>query len=212
MALKSKFYIWATSIGDILLSGAQAAAVGASFGNGAAQFGQDATNPNLIGDDGNIAVDNPSSARSPSATGADKILSIMTIPAGGFDIANREVQISAYGNCPNGNSKTMKIIVNPTTPTLGATVSGGTTIASFTSSATGGWSLGALIAKYGAAGSNTQNCIHQAAQVGGTVGALVAPTQQTFPENAPIVVVVTGNSSTTNGDVTFGFGQIFAEN
>jgi hypothetical protein len=210
-SLLKKFFVW-TPIGDLLLGSAQAAAVGASFGNGAAQFGQDATNPNLMGDDGNISVDNPSTARSPSATGGDRILSLMTIPANGFDIANREIQISAAGNCPNTNSKTVKIIINPTTPTLGAVVSGGTTIANFTSTAQGGWSIGAIIAKYGVTGSNTQNCIHQAAQVGATVLALVAPSQQAFPENAVITVAITGNASTTTGDVTFAFGQIFAEN
>lgn len=212
MALKPQFYIWSPPFGDILMGSAQAGAIGASFGAGAAQFGQNAANLNQMGDDGNIALDNPAAARTPSATAADRILSLMTIPANGFDIANREVQISAAGNCPNANSKTIKIIINPTTPVLGAVVSGGTTIASFTSTATGGWSIGAILAKYGATGSNTQNAIHEAAQVGATVGALVAPTQTTFPENAPIIVAVTGNAATTTADVSFSLGQIFAMN
>jgi hypothetical protein len=212
MAPPKQLVIWSPPLGDILLGSAQAGAIGASFGNGAATFGTNTQNPNQMGDDGNIAVDNPAAGRSPSATALDKILSLMTIPANGFDIANREVQINAYGNCPNANAKTLKIIINPTTPVLGATVSGGTTIASFTSSATGGFAIGAIVSKYGNPGSNTQNCIHEAAQVGGTVGALVAPSQTTFPENATITVAITGNSSTTNGDVVFNFGQIFAMN
>jgi hypothetical protein len=212
MSLKSQLVLFSSTIGDVLFGSAQAGAIGASFGNGAATFGTNAQNPNQMGDDGNIAVDNPSAGRSPSGTAADKILSLMTIPANGFDIANREVQIFAGGNAPNANAKTLKIIVNPTTPVLGATVSGGTTIASFTSSATGGWQIGAILCKYGAAGSNTQNAIHESAQIGGTIGALIAPSQTTFAENATITVAITGNSSTTNGDVVFNFGQIFAMN
>lgn len=212
MALKNQIVAWSSQIGDFLLGSAQAGAIGASFGAGAATFGTNAANPNQMGDDGNIAVDNPSAARSPSATALDKILSLMSIPANSFDIANREVQITAAGNAPNANSKTVKIIINPTAPVLGATVSGGTTIASFTSTATGGWSIGAIICKYGAAGSNTQNAIHEAAQVGATVLALVAPSQTTFTENATITVAVTGNAATTTADVTFNFGQIFAMN
>lgn len=212
MALKNQLVIWSPPIGDVILGSAQAGAIGASFGNGAATFGTNSQNPNQMGDDGNIAVDVSSAGRSPSATAADKILSIMTVPANGFDLANRGINIMAGGNCPNTNSKTLKIIINPTSPTLGATVSGGTTVASFTSTAQGGWNLQANLFKYGAAGSNTQIAIHESGQVGATVGALVAPSLTTFPENATITVVITGNSATTNGDVVFNFGQIFAMN
>jgi hypothetical protein len=209
--LKNVLTLW-SSLGDVIFNSQQAGAIGASFGNGAATAGTNPNNPNQMGDDGNIAVDNPAVARSPSATTLDKILSLMTIPANGFDIANRQVQVFASGNAPNGNAKTLKIIINPTSPVLGATVSGGTTIASFTSSATGGWQIGAILCKYGITGSNTQNSIHESAQIGGTVGALVAPSQTTFPENAPITVAITGNASTTTADVTFNFGQTFAMN
>lgn len=213
MALKNKLVIWATNIGDVLLGSAQAGAIGASFGNGAAQFGQDPTNPNMMGDDGNIAVNISSAGVSPNATGADKILAILTIPVGGFDIANRGIQMMAAGNCPNANSKSIKLIINPTAPVLGATVSGGTTVASIlTSTASGGWNLQANLFKYGAPGSNTQIAIHESGQIGPTVGTLVAPSLTTFPENAAITVVVTGNSSTTNGDVVYNFAQIFAMN
>lgn len=213
MSLLSKLTLWSPKLGDILWNSAQQAAIGSSFGNGAAQAGSDPLNPNIIGEDGNIAVNISSAGVSPGATGADKILAILTIPASGFDIANRGVSIMAAGNAPNANSKTIKIIVNPTAPVLGATVSGGTTIATTgASTATGGWNIQANIFKYGAAGSNTQIAIHEAAQIGPTVSALVAPSLTTFPENATITVVITGNSSTTNGDVVYNFGQIFAMN
>jgi hypothetical protein len=213
MALKNQLVLWSPPIGDVLFGSLQAGAIGASFGNGAATFGTNAQNPNQMGDDGNIAVNISAAGVSPSATALDKILAIMTIPANGFDLANRGVNIMAAGNCPNANSKSIKLIVNPTAPTLGATVSGGTTIASMlASTASGGWNLQANIFKYGAAGSNTQIAVHESGQIGATVSALVAPSLTTFPENATITVVVTGNSSTTNGDVVYNFGQIFGMN
>ena len=211
MALK-QFYVWSSQLGDYLFGSAAAGAVGASFGNGAAQFGTNPQNPNQMGDDGNIAVSISSAGVSPSATGADRILAILTIPASGFDIANRGVAIEAAGNAPNANAKTVKIIVNPTAPVLGAVVSGGTTIASATASVAGGWNIGASMYKYGGAGSNTQLCVHTAAQIGTTLTALQAPTLTTFPENAPITVVITGNASTTTGDVVFNWASIFAMN
>jgi hypothetical protein len=213
VALKSQFPIWSPAIGDVLLGSAQAGAIGASLGNGAAQFGQNPANPLQMGDDGNIVVQISSAGVSPSATGADKILALATIPVGVFDIAFRGLNIMAAGNCPNTNSKSLKLIVNPTSPVLGATVSGGTTVASIlTSTATGGWNLQANLFKYGAAGSNTQMAVHESGQIGGTVGALVAPSLTTFAENAAISIVVTGNSSTTNGDVVFNFLQVFGMN
>jgi hypothetical protein len=217
MALKSQITVWSPPIGDVVLGSAQAGAIGASFGNGAATAGANPLNPLQLGDDGNLVVDNPSVGRSPSATGADKILSLMTVPANAFDIANRGINIMAAGNAPNTDARTIKIIVNPTTPTLGATVSGGTTIATLTntgaqSGASGGWNIQANIFKYGAAGSNTQNAIHESGQIGSFFTALTAPSQTTFPENAPIVIAITGNATTTATDVVLSFAQIFAMN
>lgn len=213
MALKNQLVIWSPPLGDVLLGSAQAAAIGASFGNGAATFGANPQNPLQMGDDGNLIVQIASAGVSPGATGADKILALATIPVGGFDIANRGISIVAAGSCPNANTKSIKLIMNPTSPVLGATVSGGTTIASIlAATASGGWQLQANLFKYGAAGSNTQIALHETGQIGATVGALVAPTLTTLSEAATMVVAVTGNSGTTNGDVVFNFLQIFAMN
>jgi hypothetical protein len=215
MSLKSQLVLFSSTIGDVLFGSAQAGAVGASWGNGAATFGTNAQNPNQMGDDGNIVVNISSAGVSPNATGADKILAILTVPANGFDIANRGLQIMAGGNCPNNNSKTFKIVLNPTTPTINGTLSGGTTIASFTATgagSTGGWNLQANLFKYGAAGSNTQIAIHESGQAGNIVGSLAAPSLTTVAENASLTVVITGNSGTTNGDIVYNFSQIFAMN
>lgn len=215
MALKNQLVIWSPQVGDVLLGSAQAAAIGASFGNGAATFGTNPQNPLQMGDDGNLIVQTASAGVSPSATGADKILALATIPANAFDIANRGIAILVAGNAPNNNAKTWKVIINPTSPTLGATVSGGTTIATMTATgagSTGGVQLQANLFKYGAAGSNTQIALHEAGQAGSILGTLTAPTLTTFPENAPIVVAITGNATTGTGDVVFNFLQIFAMN
>ena len=208
--------LWSPKLGDVNFNSQQAANVGASFGNGAATG--NGSNPNNLlqmGDDGNLALSMVSAGSSPSTTGSDRIMAIFTIPAGGFDIANRGVNIMAAGSSPNTNSKTVKVIVNPTAPTLGAAVSGGTTIANTTFTGAGsaaGWNTAVNIFKYGAAGSNTQMCVHESAQCGTVIGTLLGPTNTSFPENAPIVVVITCSAVTAGADIVYNFGQVFAMN
>ena len=199
MALASQVTLWSSKLGDVPFNAAQAAAIGAQFGNGAAQFGTNSANALLMGDDGNLSVQIVSAGLSPGATGADKILALATIPANGFDIANRGIAILVAGNAPNNNAKTVKVILNPTAPVLGATVSGGTTIANLTATgagSTGGWQLQANLFKYGLTGSNTQIALHEAGQAGSILGTLSSPSLTTLAENAAIVVAVTGNATT----------------
>jgi hypothetical protein len=211
MALPKSVTLW-SNIGDILLNGAQAAAIGASFGNGAAQFGQVAANPLLMGDDGNLNVQTVSAGRNPTGTGSDYVVATFSIPAGAFDLANRGIAIMAAGSTLNATSKTMKLIVGAAAPAVGSIVSGGTTIASIAAvTAAGGWQMQANLFKYGAAGSNTQIAIHEASQVGTVLSALLPPSLVTLNEAAAITVAVTINAATAT-DATFNFSQIFAMN
>jgi len=215
MTLASQLTVWSSKLGDIQFNAAQAAAIGAQFGNGAAQFGTNPSNSLVMGDDGNLVVQIASAGVSPSATGADKILALATIPVGGFDIAYRGISILVAGNAPNTNAKTVKAILNPTSPVLGATVSGGTTIANLTATgagSAGGWQLQANLYKYGAAGSNTQIALHEAGQAGSILGTLSSPSLTTLAENAAIILAITGNATTTATDIVFNFLQIFATN
>lgn len=176
------------------------------------QFGAGGANS---GESGNINVQVSSAGINPGATGADKVLAVYNLPANSFDAALRELQIVAAGSfAANGNNKRLKIIIGATTPTVGATVSGGTTIADTGTVATngGGWQLAATVVKYGANGANTQQAIHNQAQVGAAVAALVAPQNLTLTENAVIPICVTGNSGTTNGDCVFNFMSITGSN
>lgn len=218
MALKNALTIW-TSLGDVFFGSAQAAALGASFGNGAAQFGQNAQNPLQIGDDGNIGVVTNAAGVQPGSTGNDNVVAVFTITstalAKALDIANRGINIMACGSMTNAaTAKTVKLIINPTTATVGSAVVGGTTIGSFsdaTANSAGGWQLAANIFKYGATGSNTQLALHEASQSGTVVGALLAPTPLTLNESANIVIAVTANAAVA-ANITFNFLQIFAMN
>lgn len=216
MALKSLLNLWDTVLGNVQFGSAQAAAVGASLGNGAAQFGQNVNNPLQIGDDGNLNVQIASAGINPGATGADNVLAVFSIPAGAFDIANRGINIMACGSMTAAASaKTVKIIVNPASAVVGSTVgAGGTTVASFsdsTATSAGGWQVSANLFKYGAAGSNTQIALHEASQSNTVIGALLAPSLITATETGNILVAITGNAAAT-GNITFNFLQIFAMN
>jgi hypothetical protein len=155
----------------------------------------------------------------PGATGADNVLAVFSLPAKAFDGAsisaiasgavstvasNRGISISAQGAFgATGNNKRVKIFVGCTAAVVGSTVSGGTAIADTGTVATnaGGWSVGADLYKYGAAGSNTQLAVHQQAQCGAAVEALLAPQSLTLTESAPILIAVTGNATTAASDI-----------
>jgi hypothetical protein len=154
---------------------------------------------------------NPASALAPAGTAADVIVAVYTMPANAFDVAGRSVWFTVSGaTANNGNTKRAKIIFNAAAPVIGQTVSGGTTIADTgaCTNALAGWTLGAIVQKTGAAGSNTQVTIHQAAQCGNTLGTLVPPAALTAPENATINFVVTINCTTTATDMVLNLIQV----
>jgi hypothetical protein len=142
---------------------------------------------------------------SPGATGADNVLAVYTIPAGSFDTAGRGISIVAQGSfAANGNTKQVRIIVNPASAVVGSTVGAGGTVVADTGPVTtngGGWCLAAAVYKYGANGSNTQIGYHQQSQTGATIGALLAPSPIAANESAPILVAITGNATTTATDI-----------
>lgn len=169
-------------------------------------------------EEGNInrQVSASGSGVSPGATGADNVLAVYTIPANAFDVSGRGVTITAQGSFgATGNNKRIKIIFNPASAVVGSTVgASGTTIADTGTVATngGGWSLQGSVFKYGAAGSNTQLGLHQQAQVGGAVSALLAPANITATESGAILVAVTGNATTATSDIVLNFIEVNAMN
>lgn len=173
--------------------------------NGLRSFGAAGGASAPINGQGNLNVQTSASGVNPGATGADNVLAVYSLPANAFDQAGRVVNVSALGSFgATANTKRVKIIANPATAVVGAAVgSGGTTIADTGAVTTsgGGWSLQASIAKYGAAGSNTQIGSNTQAQTGSTSPALLSPAPMTANEAATILIAVTGNATTVVSDI-----------
>ena len=174
------------------------------FGNGSAIFGLE----------GNISCQ-ASGGINPASTGGDIVLAVFSIPANSFDQAGRALAILAAGAfAATANTKRCKIIIGAAAPVVGQAVSGGTTIADTGAVTTNGagWQLQATVAKYGAAGSNTQTGIHNQAQMGSAVGALLSPSALTLNEGQAIAVVITGNATTAATDIALNLLEVNAAN
>lgn len=153
---------------------------------------------------GNLNVQVSSAGVGNAADATDDVLFVFTLSANSFDQANRQLNILVCGKLANNaNSKRAKIYYGCTSAVVGSPVVGGTVIADTlaTTSANVGWQLSAQITKYGAGGSSTQ--ISQAQPIVGTThGGVSVPVLLTAPENAPIIIAVTGSSAASNaGDV-----------
>ncbi len=152
----------------------------------------------------------PTGGLAPAGTGADYVVGVLTVPAGAFDQAGRQLDIFANGSfAANGDTKTVKLIANPTAAVVGSAVSGGTTFATTGAVTTNGagWSLSGSIVKTGANGSNTQNGIHAAAQCGAAVQSLAEPQALTMNEAAAITIAVTINCATAASDAALWLAQ-----
>ena len=195
-----------------VFSGADYANGGSTPNSDVVQFGSGAA---FAAAEGNINRQIVSAGVQPGATGADNVLAAYSIPANSFDVAGRGICLTAQGSFgATGNNKRIKIIFNATTAVVGSTVTGGTTICDTGTVATngGGWSLQGNVFKYGAAGSNTQVGLHQQAQVGAAVAAMLAPSLITATESGAILVAVTGNATTAASDIVFNFFEANAMN
>ena len=157
---------------------------------------------------------------SPAATGSDYVLAAVSLPAYSFDgavindlfggvltagLSNRGIAIAAQGSAgpTNSTNKRIKLIVGATSAVVGQVVAGGITVADtgvFTTVSVG-WSIGAEVYKYGAAGSNTQIAVHQMAQMGAAVGSLLSPQVLTLNESGNILIALTGNATTAVADI-----------
>lgn len=173
----------------------------APFGATIGQFGSGTA---FAGEAGNVSVQVSAAGISPGSTGNDNVLAVYSLPANSLDHAGSQLSIQASGSfAANGNTKRVKLIFAPSAAVVGSAVTGGTTIADTAAVTTsgGGWSIGALVTKYGALGANTQLAVHEQAQVGGAVAALLAPATLTATETGAILIAVTGNATTTATDI-----------
>jgi hypothetical protein len=193
-----------SSIGDVAIP--NLSSKGFTFGSGGS----------LMGGEGNIYREILNPGRNPGGLAADNVIAAYLLSASSFDAAGRGVNLLAQGSVANNaNSKEMKIYWGCTTAVIGSTVTGGTVIAdsgAYTTAAAVGWSLEANVFKYGNPGSNTQLALHMSAQIGSTVGSLLVPTPLTTPENAGILIAVTGNAATALTNIVQSFFEVNAMN
>ena len=154
---------------------------------------------------------------SPSATNADYVLAVYSLPANSFDgTGNRGLSIQTLGSfAATNNSKRVKVIVGAATAVVGSTIgSNGFTIADTgaTTASGVGWELTTNYFKVGAANSNTQYAQMTGVVIGSTHGGVGTPMYPTATENAAILVAVTGNAVTATTDITLNFVEINAMN
>lgn len=176
------------------------------FGGGLASFPEE----------GNVNRQISAAGIQPGATGVDSVLAFYSLPAGSFDVLGRGLAFQANGSfAATGNNKRLKLIFGATTAVVGSAVVGGTTICDSNTVATngGGWMITGEVFKYGASGSNTQLGFSTGIVVGTTHGGLSGgPVACTAPENAPILIAVTGNATTAVSDIVFNFLAVNAMN
>lgn len=149
-----------------------------------------------------VAVGNP--VANPAGITNDYVLAVYSLPSGSFSAAGKGVEITAAGNLGNdAQVKRVKIIINPTAAVAGSIVSGGTTLGDTGSvtSANVGWVLQSQIYKYGTAGSNTQIVQFIDGSVGTLNLGVGLASSITANESAPMLIAVTGNATTSVGDI-----------
>lgn len=195
-----------TRLGDVqVFSPTNAQGGGTQFGGGTA----------FLSADGNLSVQ-ANAGTFVSGTGADIVMASFVLPGLTFDQAGRGIEVKAAGSTlANGNTKTVKLIFNPSSAVLNGTVGGGGIVVATTGAITtggSGWFLSAQIFKYGILASNTQVCMSQDAQSANTTLTDVGPQLITAVEANPIIVCLTGNAVTSLTDITWNVFHISAMN
>ena len=159
---------------------------------------------------GNLTAQIGNPLTNPASITNDNVLAIYTVPAGSFSAAGKGIELQAQGNFPltDTQAKRCKIIWNPSSAVVGSAVV--TTAASFLLGDTGsttnggapaGWMLSAQVYKYGAAGSNTQIGQENGAIVGSVHGGMGLASALTTNEAASVIAAVTGNATSSVGDI-----------
>ena len=159
---------------------------------------------------GNVNVQSGNPLTNPATITNDNVLGIFTVPANSLNAAGKGLEITACGNVGNDSqAKRVKLIWNPATAVVGSAVT--TTAASFllgdtgsttNSGVTAGWVIQSQVYKYGAAGSNTQIGQWIGTIVGAIHGGCGVAAALTTNESASILMAVTGNATSSIGDIS----------
>lgn len=170
------------------------------FGNGTAAFDSS----------GNINVQTGNPLTNPASITNDNVLAIYSLPANSLSVAGNGLEVTACGNLGNDSqAKRVKLIWNATTAVVGSAV--GTNTTSFLLGDTGsttnagsaaGWAIQSQVYKYGITGSNTQIGQEIGVIVGAIHGGCGMAAALTTNESLPILIAVTGNATTSVGDIS----------
>lgn len=158
-------------------------------------------------------------AKTPGATAADNVLAAYTLPGGSLNQVGYQgspngttgLRIRAIGRfAATANNKTVKIIFNATTATVGSTVSGGTTIASTGVVAINnlGFVMEAFVQKIGVPNSNTQLAGQVLNIAGATIVSPPITLNTTATEASDIIIAVTGNAATATSDILLDYFEV----
>jgi hypothetical protein len=165
-------------------------------------------------DSGNLNVQVSSAGINPGGTAADNVLASFLLPANCLDLVGRGLYVTASGSfAATGNNKTIKLLWNPATATVGSTVGAGSSLicsTGVTAQNGGGWLVSGQVFKYGAA--SHQILMNTGTAVGTTHQGTAAPVLATADETTAIWIAVTGNAATAATDIVFNFLMIDAMN
>jgi hypothetical protein len=178
----------------------QVGAIPSLFGGGTA----------VMEESGNVNVQSGAPLTNPASITNDNVLAVYTLPAGSLSAAGKGLEITAGGNFPltDTQAKRVKLIWNPTTAVVGSAV--GTNSTSFLLGDTGsttnagaacGWLIQSEVYKYGALGSNTQIAQETGVIIGATHGGCGLAAALTTNESLAIPIAITGNATSSVGDI-----------
>lgn len=178
----------------------QVGAIPAQFGGGTA----------VMEESGNVNAQTGNPLANPASITNDNVLAAYTVPANSLSAAGKGLEITVAGNFPltDTQAKRVKLIWNPTSAVVGSAVATNTT--SFLLGDTGsttnagvpaGWIIQSQVYKYGVAGSNTQIGQETGVIVGAIHGGCGLASALTTNESLPILIAVTGNATSSVGDI-----------
>lgn len=162
-----------------------------------------------LSESGNLYVASGNPLTNPATITNDNVLAVYSMPAGSFSAAGKGIEVTAAGNLgADSQAKRVKLIWNPTAAVVGSAIATnstsfllGDTGSTTNSGAAAGWSIQSQVYKYGALGSNTQIGQEIGVVIGSTHGGMGLASALTTNESLAILVAVTGNATTSVGDI-----------
>lgn len=177
------------------------------IGNIPAQFGAGTA---TMDESGNINVQTGNPLTNPASITNDNVLAVYTLPASSFNAAGKGLEVTACGNLGNDTqAKRVKLIWNPSAAVVGSAVATNTTSfllgdtgSTTNGGSTAGWAIQSQVYKYGAVGSNTQIGQEIGVIVGSVHGGCGIASALTTNESVAILIAVTGNATSSVGDIS----------